>query len=533
MLNHTTRLHLFASGALAGFITVVAMLLARSLTGEPSMIEVLGEAVIQTMPVAAFAIFLQTLQQAAKPLLVASIMTGFVLAGGGLGQQVRGAAHEYRWIRRVRGALLLAVGLWVPSSIIAVVITSFGAAVPLETNHLLRLIVALAGQSLVYALALFGLYPVVASALTQTSTRVDDGVDAPAADPGRRRLLAALGVGTLAIGSLGYTGRFVLGIRGGAIGGRRGGIPEAITPTGEFYVISKNFVDPRVEHDEWRLDITGLVELPQRLSFVDLAALPAQEQVTTLTCISNTVGGDLISNARWTGVPLAQLLDLARLKPGATEVVLYAHDGYTESLPLAKALESTTLLVYLMNGEPLPTRHGYPARLIVPGKYGIKNVKWLRRIDVIAGDYRGFWQQRGWTDDATIQTQSRIDVPDSRSILALVPHEIGGIAFAGDRGIRQVEWSADGGALWQPADSLEEVGPLAWVIWRSTWNPERPGSYRLLVRATDGGGRCRRPRAARPSRMVLRGGMGSMWESRESTAREAAAVVTPVVLEMR
>jgi hypothetical protein len=261
-------------------------------------------------------------------------------------------------------------------------------------------------------------------------------------------------------------------------------------------VISKNFLDPEVDEGTWALEIAGAVANPRRFGYIDLLQLPATEQLTTLTCISNKVGGDLISNARWTGVPLAYLLAAAGPRPEAGELAIYAHDGYTESFPLSKALEPSTLAVYLMNGEPLPRRHGYPVRLVVPGKYGIKNVKWVHKIELISGDFKGYWQQRGWTDDATIRTMSRIDVPGSRAIVGRKPLEIGGIAFAGDRGISRVEYSVDG-VDWVEA-RIEQVAPLSWVIWRSTWNPPGPGTYRITVRATDGNGEAQTERVSKP-----------------------------------
>ena len=220
-------------------------------------------------------------------------------------------------------------------------------------------------------------------------------------------------------------------MRGGAIGGGNDSIPEPVTANGQFYLISKNFVDPKVAEDDWGLEITGFVQNRMKLTYLDLFNLPSQQQMATLTCISNEVGGDLISNAVWTGVKLADLLTAAVVQSTASEVVLYAKDGYTESLPLSKALAPTTMLVYLMNGVSLPKRHGFPARLIVPGKYGIKNVKWLTKIELTAGDFKGYWQQRGWTEDATIKTISRFDVPASR---AIVP---AGADRTGRRGLRR------------------------------------------------------------------------------------------------
>jgi DMSO/TMAO reductase YedYZ molybdopterin-dependent catalytic subunit len=212
-------------------------------------------------------------------------------------------------------------------------------------------------------------------------------------------------------------------------------------------------------------------------------------QVTTLICISNQVGGPLISNARWTGVRLRDLLERARLKPGVKDIALFAADGYSDSISLEKALEPTTLVAYGMNDELLPDSHGAPARLIVPGIYGMKNVKWLTGIEPVDEDFKGFWERRGWSDIAIIKTMSRIDVPDSRLV---VPgrNAIGGIAFAGDRGVSEVEWSVDDpdSSGWKRAVVKPALSPFSWVLWADEWNPRGSGLMRLRVRAIDGAG---------------------------------------------
>ncbi|HMM41848.1 MAG TPA: molybdopterin-dependent oxidoreductase, partial [Thermomicrobiales bacterium] len=236
------------------------------------------------------------------------------------------------------------------------------------------------------------------------------------------------------------------------------------------------------------LHVRGVVAEQLALSYADLAGFPAVQQQTTLTCISNKIGGDLISNGDWAGVRLADLLARAGVSPDVRDVALYAADGYTESLPLPVAMDPDVLLAVQLDGKPLNRAHGAPARLVVPGKYGIKNVKWVERIELVAGDVKGYWQQRGWTEDATIQTMSRIDLPANRAVVSRGAVAFGGIAYAGDRGVSGVQLSFDGGATWIDADSVEEVAPLSWAIWRSTWNAERPGAYRVLARAIDGQG---------------------------------------------
>src|SRR5690606_32237541 len=213
------------------------------------------------------------------------------------------------------------------------------------------------------------------------------------------------------------------------------GMPSFITPVSEFYTVSKNFFDPHVDAGHWALEVRGHVEQPLRFTYDELRSLAHQEQVTTLTCISNEVGGDLIGNARWRGVPLRDLLERAGLKPGVVDIVFRAQDQYSDSIPLERALDLATLLAVEMNGAPLEPKHGYPARLIVPGLYGMKNVKWITAIEAHPSRHQGFWQERGWSYEAVVETSSQFRVPDGRSRTLRVGQEtpVGGIAFAGDR----------------------------------------------------------------------------------------------------
>ena len=267
------------------------------------------------------------------------------------------------------------------------------------------------------------------------------------------------------------------------------GLSPWLTPTGEFYTVSKNLFDPRVNENRWSLRVDGQVKRPLHLSYRELVAMAGQvEQYTTLSCISNPIGGDLIGNARWKGIPLARILELAAPREGVVDLRFEAADGYTDSIPLAKALEPTTLLALEMNGEPLPPEHGFPARLIVPGIYGMKNVKWITRIEAVPYDYKGYWEVRGWSDTAITRTLSRIDVPKDRGRLRQGRIEVAGIAFAGDRGIRAVEVSFDGGRSWEAAEVEPSPNAMTWSRWLKVWEPEGAGWYTLAVRAYDGSG---------------------------------------------
>jgi DMSO/TMAO reductase YedYZ molybdopterin-dependent catalytic subunit len=258
-----------------------------------------------------------------------------------------------------------------------------------------------------------------------------------------------------------------------------------ITPNKDFYEVSKNAFDPQVDSERWQLEITGLVENPLTFTYDEIKSLPSIEQYATLACISNEVGGDLIGNALWRGVRLKDLLAEAGLKPGVVDIVLRASDDYTDSIPLERAMQDGTLLVYEMNGEPLTPTHGFPVRLIVPGIYGMKNVKWITRIEAIERDLKGYWQRRGWDDRAEYKTMSRIDAPDST---VTGEATIAGIAFAGDRGISKIEVSTDGGKTWEQAAIKSPLSAYTWSLWHRQWTAPQSGKHKILVRATDGRG---------------------------------------------
>jgi hypothetical protein len=237
----------------------------------------------------------------------------------------------------------------------------------------------------------------------------------------------------------------------------------------------------------WRLQIDGLVERPATYAFADITALPSYSDYYTLQCISNEVGGDLWGNAHWKGVRLVDLLSRAGLKPGIRKVVFHADDGYTDSIALDVALRADALLAYEMNGQPLTKAHGYPARLLIPGIYGMKNVKWITRIELVDYDFKGYWMQRGWGDQAPYQTSTRIDTPKSRAGMPAGQVTLAGVSFAGVRGIDKVEVSADGGNTWEPATMKPSLSQNAWNLWVFSKSFE-PGTHTIKARAVDGTG---------------------------------------------
>lgn len=193
-----------------------------------------------------------------------------------------------------------------------------------------------------------------------------------------------------------------------------------------------------------------------------------------------------MSNAVWRGLPLRDLLMSAGPRPGVAKVVLYGADGYTDTYPLEKALEPTTFVAYEMNGEPLPVRHGYPVRILTPGMFGEKSVKWVTRIELVDHDIKGFYEQQGWGPNFVIPIRTTFFVGDFATLFnpgASIP--IRGNAFAGNRGIASVEVSTDGGQTWRPARIDYPGTNITWSFWTFDWLPSGPGDYVLVARATD------------------------------------------------
>jgi len=267
-----------------------------------------------------------------------------------------------------------------------------------------------------------------------------------------------------------------------------GKISPVLTEVDDFYHVSKNLSDPTVDSGGWSLKITGMVNTPLELSYDEVVARSTEQKFTTLSCISNELNGDLTGTALWTGFPLKTLLDEAGVQQGAVDLKLKAADDYEDSFPLDRGLDPDTFVVTGMNGAPLRDDHGFPARMIVPGIYGMKNVKWLKEVEVVGEDFQGYWQTRGWSDTAVNQIWGRIDEPNGNDNEP-GPMVASGLASAGDRGINRVEVSLDDGATW--ADAMLEPAlnpPFTWVRWAYQFIAEPDTSYKLKMRATDGTG---------------------------------------------
>ena len=265
--------------------------------------------------------------------------------------------------------------------------------------------------------------------------------------------------------------------------------PEVTTPE-DHYVVDINLIRPSVEVEGWSLAVKGMVGSSLSLSFSDLQSrFPVVEEYSTLTCVSNEVGGDLIGHSAWRGVRLADVLESAEVEAGAVDVIFRGEDGYSDSIPYEIAQDPRVLIAFAQNGEPLTQDHGFPCRVRVPPIYGMKNVKWLQEIEVVPNDYEGYWADRGWSDEAVVRTQSRIDVAgEDRSASVGEPAWIAGIAWAGVRGISKVEVSTDGGESWQEARLKDPITPISWRQWAFEWVPDEPGEFTVMCRASDGDG---------------------------------------------
>ena len=268
-----------------------------------------------------------------------------------------------------------------------------------------------------------------------------------------------------------------------------------ITPNDKFYVLQIDKV-PALKSEHWRMGITGLVEKPQPiiLNYEDITGMESVTTMRTLKCIGDPIGTEQMSNAMWTGVPLRNILDKAGIKEEAKVVVFRCADGYHTAVPIDRALREEVLLVYKMNGEPLPAEHGFPVRLLNPGHYGTKNPKWIMNI-ILAKSHVGYWEEKGWDPVARVKLATVIGTPSTDETLqAGGTYTISGAAFdSGNHGgITRVEVSIDDGITtsvddvntWEATETWGSDSPLAWYLWKYRWQvPDNPGEVEISARA--------------------------------------------------
>jgi DMSO/TMAO reductase YedYZ molybdopterin-dependent catalytic subunit len=489
-----------AASIVASFAASILMLALRQLAGIVTLPELLGERIVPHLDTGTFVSLLVQFGKL-KPLgaalvgqLVLGVLLGLVYVAL-LGPQGVAAG---RWPGRREWAMAagMATVLW----LIAVLLFW-----PVLSENLLGYPVGQARAVTVLGLAaIFSVYS-LALALVYHAL----GGQAPAVSGGRqpdsssRRALLArsalVAAGGLVAGGLGTNAlvqtllaRSTLGYDGSTTPTLPGGTVAPITPTSQFYLVTKNVVDPQVVLGDWALDVGGLVRRPGRYDLSRLQALPQVSRIVTLECISNAVDGHLISTAQWRGVTLQTLLDdRGGALPGGTHIQFTAADGYQTGQRLDELVASGTLVIWEMNGAPLTHHHGYPLRVVVPGFYGEHSPKWLTGIDVVDQQIEGFYQQQGWYW-GPLHTISRIDTPAVHARLAAGPIHVAGIAFTGTRGITAVQVSTDDGRTWSRATLTQAPSEQSWALWSFAWMAQ-PGTYTLVARAIDGTGAVQSP----------------------------------------
>ncbi|WP_104127010.1 molybdopterin-dependent oxidoreductase [Cryobacterium sp. Y57] len=349
-------------------------------------------------------------------------------------------------------------------------------------------------------------YTATASTPEQVPARVDGS------GPGRRRFLVYTAI-TAGIGLLALTGAqfsaaatraadaaralFPLptpSVRAAAIPAGASlnvaGITPLITPNADFYRIDTALSVPRIDPTTWRLKVTGMVENEVEIDFAELLALPLEESTTTLACVSNYVGGDLIGNATWLGYPIRALLARAKPTDGADMVLSTSQDGFTAGTPIEALTDGrNAILAVGMNGEPLPLEHGYPVRMVVPGLYGyVSATKWVVELKLTRFDQeQGYWTPRGWSAQGPVKLSSRIDVPRQGTSVSAGSIVVAGVAWSQQVGISAVAVQIDDGP-WQDAALADAISVDTWRQWAYTWNNAGAGDHTIRVRATDAAG---------------------------------------------
>lgn len=267
-------------------------------------------------------------------------------------------------------------------------------------------------------------------------------------------------------------------------------LPRFLTDSADFYRVDVALAVPQLSREDWRLRIHGMVDREITYSMADLERFEVVETAVTLTCVSNPVGGDLISTGMWTGYRLTDLLDAAGVAPDADMVLSTSVDGFTVGTPLEAVTDGRdALLAVGLNGQPLPVEHGYPARMVVAGLYGyVSATKWVTDLELTRFDRaEAYWTRQGWAARGPIKTESRIDVPRAGQRIPLGPTTFGGVAWAQNRGVRAVEVRIDDGP-WQPARLGADYSNQTWRLWSFDWTAEAPGKHTVTVRATDNTG---------------------------------------------
>ena len=507
----------FFTGLLVGAIATIIYYVGTEFFGLPYPPEAIFQLLINPVPGSVQSVAVENLRQYAKygALTFASVV--FAVLYGAVGV-LMGVLSDRKFSR----TMVIGIGTAVAAIIALGMESVFASSVSILTS--------ISGWVVVGALAIvisFGFsYSFVSIVHLPLHAAVQTGVEL---SPSRRRLLKRVGFGALAVVAVYLAARIGLSLFNSQpviqsntavpvnpgqveVSSATGPLPSIfndpriadlvqseVTDERVFYRVDIDPFPPSIDFNQWMLNVTGKVNKTLTIAKNDLLAMPSTDEYATLECVSNTINppGALISNGKWTGVPLATVLNQAGLTPDAVYVIFHCADGYTVGIPKERALEPGALLAYKMNDQLLPPEHGSPLRAIVPGLYGMMNAKWITGIEASDSIYLGYWQERGWTNGAQINTTSIIYYPQAGAqVSGTIP--IAGVAFAGDRGISKVEVSTDGGNTWNMAQLKPPKSPYSWVLWAYEWTPTGPGTYTIIVRATDGTGTAQDPTSTQP-----------------------------------
>jgi DMSO/TMAO reductase YedYZ molybdopterin-dependent catalytic subunit len=484
----STRIRDAVSGAIAaGLALGVSELLAGLVSGLPSLVEGLGNWIIDSVPkpIKDFAIELFGIYD--KLALLIGITVTALLLGAVVGVFAR---------KRFGIAIAVFVGFGIVSAL----------AAAQDPQVSLSLAVIPGGAAAITGLgALQWLY-------TLGLPKADEAEEGEQSEASRRKFLVGAGA-LLGLAAFSATiGRALLeGAKRVASGRSEVVLPSAaevlppppsaaelgvpdlspvIVSNDDFYRIDTAFSVPRVDIQDWTLTIKGRVDRPYSITYYDILDMRMVERDVTLSCVSNRIGGNLVGNARWQGVPLSEILNRAGVQDDAEQLVARSVDDFTVGFPVEAAFDGReALLAVGMNGEPLPFEHGFPARLVVAGLYGfVSATKWLSEIELTGWDeFDAYWIPRGWAKEAPIKTQSRIDTPQLSERVSPGPRSVAGVAWAPNRGISLVELQIGEGGPWIETELSEPLSKDSWIQWRVDWDAQ-PGIYHLRVRATDGDG---------------------------------------------
>ena len=476
------------SGLLAtGLALAVSSLVAGLIAGVPSLVISVGDKVIDSAPSEVEQWAIATLGRYDKPALI----IGILVLSAGIGATL-GVAAARRFSFGAAGFVAFgALGAWAAAENASALAATFAAVTAVA-----------AGLTVLW-------WMLRAASVPSRKDEVPEDSSAERIESrgSRRAFLKATGTVAAALVVSAAAGRFLLQRR--TIAAQRSSValpsaagaadvPDAVsfniegldpwvTPNDAFYRIDTALRVPQVDPSTWRLAFTGMINNPFEVTYDQLLAMPLEEHYITLACVSNEVGGDLVDNARWSGVRLDALLERAGVQQGADQIVGRSVDGFTAGFPTEVAFDGRDALVAVgMNGEPLPAAHGFPARLIVPGLFGyVSATKWLSEIELTTLEgFDAYWIPRGWAKFGPIVTQSRIDVPRAGATVPPGMTAVAGVAYAPTRGISQVEVRVDDGP-WERAELAAGYNEDTWRQWLFRWDAQ-PGPHTLTVRATDG-----------------------------------------------